>query len=349
MTIKKNLKKSACFIKNFIFNSLNNSKRLSKLRNNRICNTITKKQQTVKKKSIKKIKNERFLMNQKMSLVGAHVSISGGFDHAILRGEKIGANCIQIFTKSNRQWSAKKISEEDVAKFLSQQKKSTIQIVVAHASYLINLGSSTTSVVQKSIDALVEELQRCDMLKIPFLILHPGTMRNNNEQESLQEIAQNINTVLQKAKPKHVTLLLETMAGQGSTVGNTFEQLATILKHVKHKKQIGICVDTCHIFASGYVFDAPATYKKLWQDFDKTIGLNKLKVFHMNDSKKNAGARVDRHEHIGKGMINPQAFKLLMQDPKFKKIPKILETPKGADEFADDIKNIKALQKYLKK
>lgn len=288
-------------------------------------------------------------MTKKMSLIGAHVSISGGFDQAILRGEKIGANCIQIFTKSNRQWKSKKISDEDVAKFITQQKNSNIQIVAAHASYLINLGSSTSSVVEKSINALVDELQRCDMLQIPFLILHPGTMHDKDEKKSLQFIAKNINTVLQKAKPKHVMLLLETMAGQGSTVGSKFEQLATIISHITQKKHVGVCVDTCHIFASGYIFDTPVTYKKLWHDFDATIGLKKLKLFHINDSKKDVGSRVDRHEHVGQGMIKPAAFKLLMQDLKFKKIPKILETPKGTDEVNDDIKNIKTLQRYTEK
>ncbi|MBP6892263.1 deoxyribonuclease IV [Candidatus Babeliales bacterium] len=288
-------------------------------------------------------------MTKKRTLIGAHVSISGGFDRAILRGEKIGANCIQIFTKSNRQWKSKKISDEDIAKFIAQQKNSNIKIVAAHASYLINLGSSTSSVVEKSINALIDELQRCDILKIPFLILHPGTMHDKDEEQSLLFIAKNINTVLKKAKPQHVTLLLETMAGQGSTVGNKFEQLGFIFSHITQKKHVGVCVDTCHIFASGYVFDTPATYKKLWHDFDETIGLKKLKMFHINDSKKDAGSRVDRHEHIGEGMIKPAAFKLLMQDTKFKKIPKILETPKSADEVSDDIKNIKILQRYSEK
>ena len=287
-------------------------------------------------------------MTKKMTLIGAHVSISGGFDHAILRGEKIGANCIQIFTKSNRQWKSKKISDEDAVKFITQQKKSTIEMVVAHASYLINLGSTSSLVVEKSIHALTDELQRCDMLQIPFLVLHPGTMHDQDEKKSLQFIAKNINTVLQKAKPKHVMLLLETMAGQGSTVGNKFEQLATIISNVAQKKHVGVCVDTCHIFTSGYIFDTSAAYKKLWHDFDATIGLKKLKAFHINDSKKESGSRVDRHEQIGEGKIKIAAFKLLMQDSKFKKIPKILETPKGADEFTNDIRNIKKLKSLTK-
>ncbi len=288
-------------------------------------------------------------MARQQALIGAHVSISGGFDRAILRGEKIGANCIQIFTKNNRQWKSKKISDEDISKFLAQQKKSTVKIIVVHASYLINLGSKSSLIVEKSINALIDELQRCELLQIPYLVMHPGTMYDQNEEKSLEFIAKNINTVLQKVKPKNVILLLETMAGQGSTAGSTFEQLATIIKNISQKKDIGVCVDTCHIFASGYTFDTQATYKKLWQDFDKTIGLKYLKVFHINDSKKNSGSRVDRHEHIGQGMIKPTAFKLLMQDSKFKNIVKILETPKIDDEFTDDIKNIKKLQEYAHK
>lgn len=286
-------------------------------------------------------------MKKSKTLIGAHVSISGGFDQAILRGEKIGATCIQIFTKSNRQWQAKAIEQQDAENFITQQQKSTIEIVVAHASYLINLGSSNTLTAEKSVHALIEELQRCDMLQIPYLVLHPGSIKNNDEQESLTYIAKQINHALQQAKPKHVTLLLETMAGQGSTIGHTFKQIATIINHVKNKKHIGVCVDTCHIFAAGYKFDTSAAYKKLWEEFDKYIGLEKLKVFHINDSKKDSGLHVDRHEHIGKGKIPKNAFKLLMNDIRFIDIPKILETPKEADEFTDDIKNLKTLRSFI--
>lgn len=284
-------------------------------------------------------------MRKNELLLGAHVSIVGGFDHAIDRGEKIGANCIQIFTKSNRQWKAKKITENEAQAFQQRQKNSNIKIVVAHASYLINLGSTSQAIAEKSVHALIEELQRCDLLKIPFLVLHPGTMHTENEQESLIFIAEQINVVLQQAKPKYVTLLLETMAGQGSIIGHRFEQLSTILQNIKQKKHIGICVDTCHIFVAGYSFDTKESYKKIWASFDSLIGLDKIKVFHINDSKKEYGSKVDRHEHIGKGKISPQGFKLLLQDSKFSHIPKILETPK-TEQFADDIKNIATLKKY---
>jgi deoxyribonuclease-4 len=199
------------------------------------------------------------------------------------------------------------------------------------------------------VHALIDELQRCDMLHIPYLVLHPGTIKKDDEQTSLKFIAEQINVALQQAKPHHVTLLLETMAGQGSMAGSTFEQLASIIKHVTNKKHIGVCVDTCHIFASGYIFNTPASYKKLWHYFDEIIGLEKLKAFHINDSKREAGSRVDRHEHIGKGKIPKEAFKLLMNDSKFKDVAKILETPKDHEDLREDINNLETLHKLIKK
>jgi len=284
-------------------------------------------------------------MNQKKILLGAHVSIADGFYKSIEQGEKIGATCIQIFTKSNRQWSAKKITKEDISLFAASKKNSSIATVIAHASYLINLGSTTQETVEKSIHALAEELQRCDALDIPYLVLHPGTKHTTQEEPSLVFIADNINKALEKAGPKKVTLLLETMAGQGSTVGNTFEQLATILKHVKDHNNVGICFDTCHAFAAGYQFDTPELYKKMWDNFDKTIGINKLKAFHVNDSKKELGSKVDRHEDIGKGLIGQNAFKMIMRDNRFVNIPKIIETPLE-NGLEDHKRNIDTLKEY---
>jgi len=285
-------------------------------------------------------------MSTKNLLIGAHVSIAGGFDQAIVRAEKIGATCIQIFTKSNRQWYSKPITDEDVVAFLAQQKKSSVQIVVAHASYLINLASANKETAEKSQQALVDELLRCEKLHIPYLVLHPGTSPSTDHESTLLTIAKQINIAFQKAKPKHTTLLLETMAGQGSTVGKTFEELAEIIKHVTVKSHIGVCVDTCHIFAAGYDFHDKKSYHELWKHFDEVIGLEKLKVFHINDSKKELGSFVDRHEHIGHGKIPSTAFKLLMQDKRFVNIPKLLETPKDHDEIEDDKKNLATLTRY---
>lgn len=284
-------------------------------------------------------------MHKKNNLLGAHVSIADGFYNAIKQGEKIGATCIQIFTKSNRQWASKKITQPDIDLFIKTQNNSNISVVVAHASYLINLGSKTKETLEKSIAALVEELQRCDDLKIPYLVLHPGTMHSSSEEESLLFTADQINGALEKAKPKTVMLLLETMAGQGSTIGNTFEQIATIINHVKNKNDIGVCFDTCHAFASGYRFDTPDLYKKMWKNFDETVGIKNMKAFHINDSKKPLGSKVDRHEDIGKGMIGKNAFKMIMQDPRFIDIPKIVETPIETG-LEDHKRNIETLKSY---
>lgn len=285
-------------------------------------------------------------MQNKKLLIGAHVSIQNGFDQAIIRAENVGATCMQIFTKSNRQWNARAITEKQAENFIAQQKKSNIAVVIAHASYLINIGVTSIQTSKKSLHALVEELQRADLLHIPYLVLHPGTLDKSNIEHSLKIIAKNIDLAITQAKPKHTMILLETMAGQGSVAGKTFEELATILKHIKHKKFVGICVDTAHIFAAGYQFRTSADYKKMWAHFKKTIGIKKLKAMHLNDSKTELGSCVDRHEHIGHGKIGATAFKLIMHDPSLKKIAKIIETPKKEDEDAENLKNINQLKLY---
>jgi deoxyribonuclease-4 len=283
----------------------------------------------------------------KSSLIGAHLSISGGFWQALVRAHTIGATCVQIFTKSNRQWAAKKIEDGDVEKFISHQKQLGIKVVVAHASYLINLGSEKKDVQEKSIKALADELQRCEKLSIPFLVLHPGSNPSEDIAQTCLQIAQNIDKAFAIYKPQHTMLLLETMAGQGSTVGNTFENLAEIIRRTTDKKLIGICVDTCHIYAAGYTFDDEKSYKALWKKFDEIIGIKKIKAIHMNDSKKECGSCVDRHEHIGKGKIKTAAFKLIMNDKNFKNIPKIIETPKSDQDLQHDKENLDILKSYI--
>jgi deoxyribonuclease IV len=282
-------------------------------------------------------------------LLGAQLSISGGFWQALVRAHSIGANCIQIFTKSNRQWAAKKIEDSDIEKFISHQKELGIKVVVAHASYLINLGSEKKDVQEKSIKALADEIERCEKLSIPYLVLHPGSNPSKDTSHTCLQIAHNINKAFAINKPRHTMVLLETMAGQGSTVGNSFENLAEIIRHVTDKKHIGVCIDTCHIYAAGYKFEDEKSYKMLWEKFDEIIGIEKIKAIHMNDSKKELGSHVDRHEDIGKGKINISAFKLIMNDKKFKNIPKIIETPKSAQDLKDDTKNLNLLRSFVKK
>jgi len=278
-------------------------------------------------------------------LLGAHMSITGGFEKALERGESIGCSVIQIFTKSNRQWRAKPLTSESIKTFKNAFKKSPIQLVVAHASYLINIGSDKPEINKKSIEALKIELQRCEMLGIPYLILHPGSCGTLSEKECIEKIAENLNHVLHSV-PGDSMILLETMAGQGSNMGYRFEQLKEIYTRIKNKKRVGFCFDTCHTFAAGYGLKTPNEYNALWKEFDTILGLEKLKAIHINDSKRKQGSQVDRHEHIGKGKLGLEPFKLLFNDPRFFDIPKILETPKEKD-LKDDIINLKTIRNLL--
>jgi len=282
----------------------------------------------------------------KKVLLGAHMPTSGGFYRAAIFGKEVGCSAIQIFTKSNRQWHASIITNEDSETFSKAIKDNNIAYVVAHASYLINLAGPELATQKKSVQALEIELSRCAQLKITDLVLHPGAKKDLPEEMALKQVAQNINLAL-KSSPKTTRILLETMAGQGSTIGNNFEQLATILSHVHDQDRIGICVDTCHIFAAGYDFSTTEKYHQLWHDFNKIIGLNKLGLVHLNDSKKELNSRVDRHDAIGSGKIGQKAFELIMNDEKLINIPKILETPK--EDLAMDQKNLKYLVALLKK
>lgn len=286
-------------------------------------------------------------MPHKNNFLGAHISIADGLDKAFNRATQATANCMQIFTKSNRQWQTKPLAQEEIHAFKQAWKDSEITAIVAHAAYLINLGSSNLDTEKKSIDALAHELQRCEQLGIPYLVVHPGTAHFADEEQSLQFTAKNIDRALEQSQTKQVMLLLENMAGQGKTIGSTFRQLGQIIHYSKEKKHLGICFDTCHAFAAGYQFDTPQGYKNMWHEFDQEIGLNKLKIFHINDSKNTAGSHVDRHEHIGKGSIPLAAFSLILDDKKFQTIPKIIETPKSESDLLADQKNLNTLRSLV--
>ena len=281
-------------------------------------------------------------------MFGAHMSIAGGLEKALERGKKINCRTIQIFTKSSNQWKAKEITDEDLRRFQSFYAQFNISPVVAHDSYLINLASPDPVLHRKSIDSFFNEMERCEKLKIPYLVFHPGAHVGSGEKAGLKKIAQSINILLKRGKGFKVTLLLETTAGQGTNLGYKFEHLAKIIKMVRQKKSIGVCVDTCHIFVAGYDITTKKGYKKTFETFNKLVGLDKLKVFHINDSKKELGSRVDRHEHIGKGFLGLKPFEFLVNDRRFANIPKILETPKGPD-LKEDVKNFKVLKRLIKK
>lgn len=280
------------------------------------------------------------IIKKRRLLLGAHMSIAGRFENAIEQGTSLGCTTIQLFTKSNRQWAAKPITQEEADTFRAAVKNSDIAPVVAHATYLINIGSPDPEIQQKSIKAVIDELGRCDQLGIPYLVLHPGSHVDSGEETCLERIARNLDTILESA-PGETKILLETMAGQGSTVCYAFEQIATIRRLSHNKHRIGVCFDTCHAFAAGYDFTTPEGYETMWQEFDKSIGLEHLYVIHVNDSMKDLDCRVDRHADIGKGKIGSEAFALLFNDPRFFDIPKILETPK--EELADDERNMRTI------
>ncbi len=273
-------------------------------------------------------------------LLGAHMSTAGGFEKAIVRGEAIGCTVIQIFTKSNRQWAASPLTPPAIAAFKDALQHSSIQTVVAHAAYLINIGSSNPELRHKSTMALIEELDRCHYLGIPYLVVHPGAQGHADDHDCLARIAQQLDIVLSKTIGTTM-ILLETMAGQGNSTCATFEQLAYIYEQTSHKNRIGICFDTCHAFVAGYDFTTPELYEKTWRMFDTILGIDLIKVIHLNDSKKTLGSRVDRHEHISHGKLGETAFKLLMNDTRFFNVPKILETPK--EGLIDDWRNMQTL------
>ncbi len=285
-------------------------------------------------------------MRKEKLLLGAHMSIAGGLSEALIRGTSIGCTALQIFTKSNRQWAPKEPTPEEINNFVATQKKTGITHVVAHASYLINMGSPDPDIHRKSVVAATKELQVCEALGIPFLVIHPGSYTTSSPERALSALAQGIEKILHHV-PGVSMILLETMAGQGTTIGSSFKALAQVRELISAKHRVGICVDTCHIFAAGYDLTTQDGYLSVWEEFDTTIGLSNLKVIHLNDSKKECGSHVDRHEDIGKGKIGLEGFRLLMNDERFFSIPKILETPKI--DLSDDVQNMKILKELCSK
>ena len=277
-------------------------------------------------------------------LLGAHMSIAGNIDQSFDRAESIGCTTMQIFVKSNRQWFTAPLADEKIRKFRHKAKSSPVNPIVAHAAYLINLGSPHNDIAEKSLKSFTEELQRAELLSIPYLVVHPGASLGGDEKIALLKTSIAINQAIIKV-PGSTIILLETMAGQGSTLGTTFEQLAAIIEDIHDQKRIGVCFDTCHTWAAGYDASTSTKYEKMWREFDSIIGLQKLHALHLNDSKNECNSRVDRHEDIGKGKIGLESFKLLMNDERFFDIPKILETPK--ESMADDARNMKTLVNLL--
>jgi deoxyribonuclease-4 len=280
-------------------------------------------------------------------IFGAHESISGGVYNAITRGKDATCDAVQIFNKSNSQWRAKKLTSDEIDQYLAAIDETGVTVACSHSSYLINIGSPDEALLTKSRNSLQEETERCNLLQVPNLVFHPGSHVGSGEEPGLDRIAENMNQVLANVSDNTVTLCLETTAGQGSNLGYTFEQIATIMDRVEDKDHLGVCLDTCHIFAAGYAITDPEDYKKTIEQFDDIIGLDNLKIVHTNDSKTEFGSKKDRHEHIGEGHIGIAAFENFVKDERFEDIPFILETPKG-DDLAEDVENLKKLRSLVK-
>jgi deoxyribonuclease-4 len=284
--------------------------------------------------------------NARGPLLGAHMSIAGGVHNALLHGKKVACDVIQIFTRSSRQWAARPYTADEIRSFQANQKETGIAAVVAHDSYLLNLGSPDEELRQKSIRAFIDELERCEALSIPCLIAHPGAHLGAGESEGIKTIAASLSEIHAACPGLRVKVALEITAGQGSCLGHRFEHIRDILEAASQSDRLRVCFDTQHAFAAGYEIRTRAGYERTFDEFDRIIGIGLLAAFHINDSKKELGSRVDRHEHIGKGCIGVEAFRRLLNDPRFWGIPMCLETPKGPD-LKEDRENLALLRSLV--
>jgi deoxyribonuclease-4 len=279
---------------------------------------------------------------QSKILLGAHMSIGGGVHMAIERACSINCTAMQIFVKNNMQWFARPLVKEEIRAFLNH-RRAELASVFAHANYLINLAATNPQFHANSLRALSEELTRADQLELPFLVLHPGAHLGMGEEAGLEKIIASLDRVLAGIPKVKTRIALETTAGQGSCLGDKFEHFAHIISCVREPQRLCVCLDTAHVFAAGYDIGSEAATRKMLAQFDRTIGLDRLVAIHANDSKTTRGSRVDRHEHIGKGRIGLDAFRFIMRDRRLRKIPKVLETPKGKD-LAQDVINLSTLR-----
>ena len=273
--------------------------------------------------------------------IGAHTSAAGGSQNALYEGQSIGATAIQLFTSNQKQWHGREIASDEVALWEKARGETGIDQVMSHDSYLINLGSCDASILRKSRDAFRSELERCHLLNIAYLNFHPGAATKGTEEECLDTIVESLLAMEDLVMQGKTKLLLETTAGQGTSVGHKFEQIGYIFKKVHHKIPVGVCIDTCHIFVAGYDIRTEAGWEKTLQEFDRHIGLTHLGAFHVNDSQKDLGSKVDRHASLGKGMIGIEAFRFLMRSPKTRHLPKYLETPEGPPVWKEEISLLK--------
>jgi deoxyribonuclease-4 len=279
-----------------------------------------------------------------MAILGAHQSIAGGYEKAVQRATERTCAVLQIFTKNTNQWRAKPITPQDAGRFQSALAQAGITCPLAHDSYLINLASPDPELWRKSIDAMIVELLRAEALGIPWVVTHPGSHTTGSAAEGLRRVVRALDEVFAQTRDKRVGCLLETTAGQGTALGWRFEHLAEILSGAKDPQRLGVCFDTCHVFAAGYGLATRQQYYATMRRFDRVVGIAQIRAFHLNDSRRERGSRVDRHAHIGRGQIGLEAFRCLLRDRRFRNVPMCLETPKGQEGGIDfDVTNLQTL------
>jgi deoxyribonuclease-4 len=290
-------------------------------------------------------------MSGLLPLFGAHLSIAGGLQNALFAGRDIGCDCVQLFVKNQRQWKAAPLLPGRIEAFRAARRETGLTPLLAHASYMLNMASPVTDMRHHSKSALLDELRRCEALGLDYLILHPGSAKGGSEHAALRRVAGSLNEVLRKTKGFRTQLLIENTAGQGATIGHRFEQIAAIIDRVEQPERVGVCLDTCHLFAAGYDFRTAQGHTAMMEKLDAVISVAQLKCVHVNDSKGHLGSRIDRHEHIGKGKIRKSGFAHFINDPRFAGIPMILETPKGMDDRGADYDtlNLKRLRSLIRK
>lgn len=285
-----------------------------------------------------------------MPLFGAHMSIAGGYYKALLAAQDLGCSTVQLFTKNNNQWRAKEITADEMDVFKQTLRKTRLKLATAHDCYLINLASPDKELYRRSVEAFVVEMQRAESLGLSYLVTHPGSAVDGDDDAGLQRVATGLDEVHGRCAGFRVQVLLETTAGQGTSLGHRFEHLARILELVAEPERLGVCLDTCHVFAAGYPLAPEKEYQATMREFDRLIGLKRLRVFHINDSRKPLGSRVDRHAHIGRGCLGLEPFRLLVNDRRFRNRPMILETPKEEGDNDDmDTVNLGVLRNLLEK
>ncbi len=283
-------------------------------------------------------------------LIGAHCSIAGGLHTSAERAGTLKCNTIQIFTKNNNQWDAPPLLRPEISRFQSTCEDSGVKMAFAHAGYLINLATTEPATHARSMLSMRQELERAEALELPYLIVHPGSHKGAGELAGILQVAASLTQLMNETEGFRVKILLETTAGQGRSIGYKFEHFSEIMKRLSkaHLKRIGICMDTAHIFAAGYDLSTPPEREKVMKKFEKAVGLEYLKVFHLNDSSRECGSRVDRHENLGEGRIGLATFKWLLNDERFINIPAVIETPKGTTLEADK-RNLRLIESLIKK